>query len=177
MGLQAKKLIAGVGPKKADIMIIGEAPSSKEVEAGQPFVGPSGKTLNGWLGLLGLERSNIFITNLYKFQLPKNKAVSVGDRFESLLLLKIELAKYKPKIVICLGKLAFEALIAESSTQLTASSFSELNGAIISAKVLNSPVLIVPLLHPAYVSRFGEPEDFKEKLASIKEVIHAHLTT
>ncbi len=69
----AKNLVMGDGNADADIVFIGEAPGKNEDEQGLPFVGAAGKFLNEMLASIGLDRSDIYITNIVKYRPPNNR--------------------------------------------------------------------------------------------------------
>src|ERR1044071_3884640 len=65
--------VLGEGNENAKIMFIGEAPGEKEAKTGRPFVGASGRFLNELLKSIGLERENVYITNIVKDRPPNNR--------------------------------------------------------------------------------------------------------
>ena len=100
----AKQLVFGVGNYQADLMLIGEAPGSKEDQTGEPFVGRAGQVLNKALDLIGLNRQDIFITNLVKWRPKNNSDPSPSDQAICQDLLKVELETIRPKLVVGLGR-------------------------------------------------------------------------
>ena len=68
-----KNAVPGKGDHNADIVFVGEAPGKNEDEYGEPFIGTAGKKLNDALENAGLERSNVYITNIVKCRPPKNR--------------------------------------------------------------------------------------------------------
>lgn len=100
----AKQLVMGDGNPDADIVFIGEAPGKKEDEQGIPFVGASGKLLNEMLHSIGLERSDIYITNIVKYRPPNNRDPREDEKAAFLPYLEEQLEVIQPKIVITLGR-------------------------------------------------------------------------
>jgi DNA polymerase len=100
----AKQLVMGDGNPDADIVFIGEAPGKKEDEQGIPFVGASGKFLNEMLSSIGLERSDIYITNIVKYRPPNNRDPREDEKAAFLPYLEEQLEVIQPKIVITLGR-------------------------------------------------------------------------
>ena len=99
--------ISGVGPKSADIFILGMCPGPKEIELEIPFVGPSGRILNDALTLAGLKREDIYITNVAKCFSPPGRILSkTFVRICSNEYLKKEIEEIKPKVIIVLGQTA-----------------------------------------------------------------------
>ena len=68
-----KNAVPGEGQISAKIMFIGEAPGRNEDEEGRPFVGAAGRILNDLLKKVGIERSQVFITNIVKCRPPNNR--------------------------------------------------------------------------------------------------------
>ena len=69
----ATHLVMGDGNVNADIVFIGEAPGKNEDEQGLPFVGAAGKFLNEMLAAAGMDRSDVYITNIVKYRPPENR--------------------------------------------------------------------------------------------------------
>src|SRR5690349_7285657 len=65
--------VPGEGPRRAEIMLIGEGPGASEDKQGRPFVGASGKFLNQLLEEAGVTRADVFITNVVKCRPPGNR--------------------------------------------------------------------------------------------------------
>lgn len=76
----AAQLVIGDGNVNADIVFIGEAPGKNEDEQGKPFVGAAGKFLNEMLAAAGLERSDVYITNIVKYRPPNNRDPSPDEK-------------------------------------------------------------------------------------------------
>src|ERR1044072_2732154 len=74
----ATHMVPGEGDPNAAIMIVGEAPGASEDEQGRPFVGRSGKLLDELLAAAGLEREQVYITNVVKARPPGNRDPRAG---------------------------------------------------------------------------------------------------
>lgn len=104
------------GPRNAKIVIVGEAPGTKEAQVGQPFIGGSGELLNKCLNNAGLDRSQIFLTNLCHVQPPGNKfdwfhKKANRPHYEfGVTKLLLDLMAIKPNLVIALGSEPLYAL-------------------------------------------------------------------
>ena len=66
IGLLDNRAVMGEGPKKADLMIVGEQPGDQEDLAGRPFVGPAGRVLDAYLERAGIDRRQVYLTNAVK---------------------------------------------------------------------------------------------------------------
>ena len=64
--------VPGEGPGDANFAIVGEAPGSHEDRIGKPFVGPTGDLLEEMLSEVGVHRSEVYLTNVVKYQPPGN---------------------------------------------------------------------------------------------------------
>lgn len=103
--------VVGIGNKNADWLFVGEAPGELEDKIGEPFVGDSGKLLDNMLQNLQLSRNyNIYIANTVKCRPPLNRNPNQEElnKCRQFLLQQIQLIQ--PKIIICLGKVAFYSL-------------------------------------------------------------------
>ncbi|MEE9600670.1 MAG: uracil-DNA glycosylase [Thermoplasmata archaeon] len=103
--------VAGEGPRKAALFLIGEAPGRQEDEEGRPFIGMAGRILDEALREAGLDRSEVFITNAVKCRPPDNRNPR-ADEMEacrSYLLRQIECVR--PSVIVTLGKFGLRSLI------------------------------------------------------------------
>ena len=73
LAAEATQLVFGDGNPDADIVFIGEAPGKNEDEQGKPFVGAAGKFLNEMLASIGMDREDVYITNIVKYRPPNNR--------------------------------------------------------------------------------------------------------
>jgi DNA polymerase len=103
--------VPGEGNPDADILFIGEAPGKKENETGRPFVGAAGQFLQEMLNSIGLERQDVFIANVIKYQPPGNRDPEPAEIELQLPFLKKQIAIIQPKLICFLGRHAFSALL------------------------------------------------------------------
>lgn len=104
-------VVFGVGNPNADIMFIGEAPGEQEDLKGEPFVGPAGMLLDDMLSIIDLDRSKIYIANIVKCRPPRNRDPLEEEQLACLEHLRHQVALVKPKIIVCLGRIAATRLI------------------------------------------------------------------
>ncbi|MBL8122344.1 uracil-DNA glycosylase [Candidatus Saccharibacteria bacterium] len=100
----ATQLVFGEGNPDAELLFIGEAPGKNEDLRGEPFVGAAGKFLNEMLASIGLERIDIYITNIVKYRPPNNRDPLPEEKKAFLPYLQEQLEIIKPKIVVTLGR-------------------------------------------------------------------------
>ena len=105
-------VVFGVGNRMAEVLFIGEGPGESEDLKGEPFVGRAGKLLDDMLKIIGLSRErNIFIANIVKCRPPGNRDPQNTEREMCKEWLRAQYAFIKPKIVVCLGRIAATELI------------------------------------------------------------------
>jgi uracil-DNA glycosylase family 4 len=107
----ATQLVFGDGSANADIFFIGEAPGKNEDEQGLPFVGAAGRFLNEMLATIGLERKDVYITNIVKYRPPANRDPLPEEKQAFLPYLKRQLLVINPKIIVTLGRHSMETLL------------------------------------------------------------------
>ncbi|MCI8484478.1 MAG: uracil-DNA glycosylase [Lachnospiraceae bacterium] len=104
--------VMGRGNHRADIMLIAEAPGAQEDQQGVPFVGRSGEILDSLLQECGLTREEIYITNILKCHPPGNRDPREEEKEACFPYLKYETFLLKPKIIVCLGRVAAQRIIS-----------------------------------------------------------------
>lgn len=111
LGQTRQRPVMGRGNHQAQIMLIAEAPGGQEDQHGVPFVGPSGEILDRLLQDCGLTREEIYITNILKCHPPGNRDPKEEEKEACILYLKCETLLLKPKIIVCLGRVAAQRII------------------------------------------------------------------
>ena len=106
-------VVFGVGNKHADIMFIGEGPGEQEDLQGEPFVGPAGKLLDEMMSIIDLDRSKVYIANIVKCRPPHNRDPLEMEQDACIDYLRNQVALIRPKIIVCLGRIAAKRLIRE----------------------------------------------------------------
>ena len=105
-------VVFGVGNRNADVLFVGEGPGEQEDLQGEPFVGPAGKLLDDMLSILDLERTaNCYIANIVKCRPPRNRDPLETEQEACIGYLRNQVALIKPKIIVCLGRIAAKKLI------------------------------------------------------------------
>ena len=107
-------VVFGVGPRDAEVMMIGEGPGENEDLQGEPFVGRGGKLLDDMLELIDLDRKkNVYIANIVKCRPPQNRDPLNTEQDACIGYLRNQVALIRPKISVCLGRIAAMRLIKE----------------------------------------------------------------
>lgn len=104
-------VVFGVGPKDADILFVGEGPGEQEDLQGIPFVGPAGHLLDDMLSIVDLSRDNCYIANIVKCRPPRNRDPLETEQDACIGYLRNQVALIRPKILVCLGRIAAQKLI------------------------------------------------------------------
>jgi uracil-DNA glycosylase len=143
-------LVFGAGNAEADIVLVGEGPGEDENRRGEPFVGPAGQLLDGFLRRQGLAREDIYITNIVKCRPPNNREPDSDEVAACLPLLHVQLRIIRPKVIVALGRVAGERLarITGPVGMLRNSTLTYYGPA---ASGLECPLVVT--YHPSYVLR------------------------
>lgn len=117
----ARQVVFGAGPRDARLVIVGEQPGDQEDKAGEPFVGPAGRLLDGALEEAGIDRSLAYVTNAvkhFKFRASgKRRIHATPDTWEVAACkpwLEAEVAVLQPELVVLLGATAGKAVFGSS---------------------------------------------------------------
>ena len=107
-------VVFGVGSLDAEVLFVGEGPGENEDLQGEPFVGRAGKLLDDMLELIDLDRKkNVYIANIVKCRPPHNRDPLNTEQDACIGYLRNQVALLKPKIIVCLGRIAAMRLIRE----------------------------------------------------------------
>lgn len=106
-------VVFGDGARDAEVMFIGEGPGEQEDLTGLPFVGKAGKLLDDMLAMIDLDRSRVFIGNMVKCRPPGNRDPLNVEQDACIDYLRNQVALIRPKIIVCLGRVAAIKLIRE----------------------------------------------------------------
>jgi DNA polymerase len=110
--------VFGEGPGKARVMLVGEQPGDREDREGRPFVGPAGRELDKALEAVGIDRGDVYITNVVKhFKYKQRGKRRIHQRPDAAEIsacrpwLDTEVQVVKPDALIVLGATAARALL------------------------------------------------------------------
>ena len=104
-------VVFGVGKRNADVMFVGEGPGEQEDLQGEPFVGAAGHLLDDMMSIIDLNRENSYIANIVKCRPPHNRDPLETEQDACIDYLRNQVALIRPKIIICLGRIAAKRLI------------------------------------------------------------------
>lgn len=172
---EEKTLVFGEGlADHPPIMLIGEAPGEQETLQGRPFVGKAGKNLNGFLAAVGLERENIYISNVVKVRptrvSPKGSVSNRPPNQEELALftpyLYEEILLVQPGMLVTLGNVALKALLGKEAT------IGAYHGQVTECTIRGQVFRLFPLYHPAsIIYNRSLTETYQADLQRLKAVI------
>jgi uracil-DNA glycosylase len=159
--------VFGVGPENAPLMVVGEGPGADEDASGEPFVGRAGKLLDEMLAAIGRSRrDNTFIANVVKCRPPGNRDPEADEVDACRPYLEQQIRLVKPKLIVALGRIAAQRLLA------TDQPLSKLRGPMHSYGAEQTPLFIT--YHPAYLLR--SPREKAKSWDDLKKVWR-HLQT
>ncbi|GAV22809.1 uracil-DNA glycosylase [Carboxydothermus pertinax] len=107
----AQRVVFGEGNENALLMLVGEGPGAEEDRQGRPFVGAAGELLNKILEAAGISREEVYIGNVVKCRPPNNRVPTKDEVAACRQFLDRQIELIKPKIIVCLGATAAQALI------------------------------------------------------------------
>ena len=106
-------VVFGVGNRNAEVLLVGEGPGQHEDEQGVPFVGRAGQLLDDMLEIIGLDRTKVYIANIVKCRPPNNRDPLNVEQDACIGWLRRQTALLRPKVIICLGRIAAKVIIKE----------------------------------------------------------------
>jgi uracil-DNA glycosylase family protein len=113
--------VFGEGMKRARVMLVGEQPGDREDREGRPFVGPAGALLDKSLEEAGIVREDAYVTNVvkhFKWQERGKRRIHQKPNAEQIAAcrpwLHAELEQVRPRVLVCLGATAAQALLGRS---------------------------------------------------------------
>src|SRR3954467_1023913 len=114
----ATQVVPGEGPARARVMFVGEQPGDQEDRQGRPFVGPAGRLLDEALAGAGIDRDAAYVTNAvkhFKWEPRGKRRIHAKPAWSELAAcrpwLEAELAVVRPRVLVCLGATAAQALL------------------------------------------------------------------
>jgi uracil-DNA glycosylase family 4 len=106
--------VLGTGPRRADVMIVGEAPGATEERTGEPFSGRAGALLTEILEEQGFDREDVFICNAVSCRPPQNRTPTKGEIKACKKWLDYQISMVKPKYVLLLGNVPLQSVTGQA---------------------------------------------------------------
>lgn len=151
-------VVFGEGPRDAEVMFIGEGPGEQEDLSGRPFVGRGGQFLDQMMEMIDLSRERVFIGNMVKCRPPGNRDPLNTEQEACIGYLRNQVALIRPKIIVCLGRIAAGRLI-HSDYKITKEH---------GQWVEKAGVMMTAIYHPAALLR--DPDKRPETFADLKSI-------
>ena len=161
----ATKLVFGTGNTKASILCIGEGPGFNEDRIGEPFVGQAGKLLDKLFPLAGLERKDVFITNIVHHRPPENRdplpeEISAYGKYLDKIINIVS-----PEVIITLGRFSMAKFLPNVF-------ISAVHGKRYDVLWNGKNITVIPMYHPAASLRNGNVLDLeKTDFVNLKEIL------
>ena len=157
LGQTRKNLVFGRGLSNPPIMFIGEGPGADEDALGEPFVGRAGRLLTKMINAIGIERNDVYITNIVKCRPPGNRNPTPAEISCCLPITKQQIEILNPKLIVTLGNIPTKTLIPDVP------GITKARGKIKQYEKWT----VLPTFHPSYLlrNRSAMPqawEDFKK---------------
>ena len=167
--------VFGEGSPKAEVMFVGEQPGDQEDKAGKPFVGPAGRLLDQAMEQAGIDRSHAYVTNVvkhFKWQARGKRRIHQKPNWSEIAAcrpwLDAELAVVKPRVLVCLGATAAQALLGRQFR------VTRQRGEPVDSEL--APVVLATV-HPSSILRADEEDREAELAAFVSDlkVVASHL--
>lgn len=141
--------VIGEGSHHAKIMFVGEAPGKNEAATGRPFCGASGKILDELLGSVGIDRKDIYVTNIVKDRPPFNRDPLPEEIKIYGPFLDRQIEIIQPEAITTLGRFSMDHVMRKFGLENQLKSISQMHGKMFDAEVSYGKIKIIPLYHPA----------------------------
>jgi uracil-DNA glycosylase len=165
----ATQTVFGEGPADAELMFVGEQPGDQEDKLGQPFVGPAGRIFDTALEEVGIDRSRVYVTNAvkhFKWEPRGKRRIHQKPNAAELAAcrpwLDAELSARKPRVLVCLGATAAQALLGRTFR------VTKQRGTPIDSPLAD---VVVATIHPSAILRARDRDaEYAGFVADLKQV-------
>jgi len=163
--------VFGEGSADAEVVLVGEQPGDQEDKQGRPFVGPAGRVLDEALEAAGIDRSKVYVTNVvkhFKWTAQGKRRIHKKPNAEEVTACKpwlsAELEAVQPRMLICLGATAAQALLGRSFR------VTKDRGRLVDSDL--AP-MVMATVHPSSILRAGDDESRRMEMKRFVEDLHA----
>jgi uracil-DNA glycosylase family protein len=163
--------VFGEGTSKAEVVFVGEQPGDQEDRQGKPFVGPAGKLLDQALEDAGIDRSQVYVTNVvkhFKWQARGKRRIHQKPNWSEIAAcrpwLEAELEVIEPRVLVCLGATAAQALLGRDFR------VSRQRGEVVESDLAEN---VIATVHPSSILRADDESrdrEYKELVRDLKTV-------
>ncbi|MDB4845533.1 uracil-DNA glycosylase, partial [Hellea sp.] len=134
------------GNPKANLMVIGDSPSSHDDKTGQPFVGPEGQLLDKMLASINQTENNTYITTAINWKLPTHKKPSDEELNICIPFLKRHIELVSPAILLLVGGVSLQALTGLTAIMKNRGQWQKVNFS-------NKEIIALPIYHPTLLMK------------------------
>lgn len=164
LSLSRTRVVFGAGDPRAKVMLVGEAPGFNEDRQGLPFVGAAGQLLTKLLSAAGLDRSQVYITNVVKCRPPDNRDPTSVEVETCHHYLKGQIELIRPQVVCALGNFAAQSLLGKKV------GISKVRGKATQVE----GYFVLPMFHPAAALHRGDlMSEVEADFASLKAFLES----
>jgi DNA polymerase len=156
--------VFGEGARTAEVMLVGEQPGDQEDKAGQPFVGPAGRVLDEALEQAGIDRSKAYVTNVvkhFKWEARGKRRIHSKPNWTEIAAckpwLEAELAVVEPRVLVCLGATAAQALLGKQFR------VTKQRGELVESTLAPN---VLATIHPSAILRQRDEESRRGEMAA-----------
>ena len=163
--------VFGEGSTKARVVFVGEQPGDQEDRQGRPFVGPAGKLLDKALEEAGIDRSQVYVTNVvkhFKWQARGKRRIHQKPNWSEIAAcrpwLEAELEVTEPRVLVCLGATAAQALLGRDFR------VSRQRGELVESDLAEN---VIATVHPSSILRADDDTrelEFRELVRDLEVV-------
>jgi uracil-DNA glycosylase family protein len=163
--------VVGEGATKARVVFVGEQPGDQEDQQGKPFVGPAGKLLDKALEDAGIDRSQVYVTNVvkhFKWQARGKRRIHQKPNWSEIAAcrpwLDAELEVIEPRVLVCLGATAAQALLGRDFR------VSRQRGELVESELAEN---VIATVHPSSILRADEAtreQEYRELVCDLEKV-------
>jgi DNA polymerase len=154
--------VFGEGSSRSRVVLVGEQPGNDEDLSGRPFVGPAGKLLDSALATAGIDRSQVYVTNVvkhFKWEPRGKRRIHKKPNAQEITAcrpwLEAEIKLLKPRVVVCLGATAAQTLLGKDFR------VTKQRGELISSPLAQ---FVIATIHPSAILRAPDDETRREEL-------------
>jgi uracil-DNA glycosylase len=160
---RATQTVFGEGPRRAEVMMVGEQPGDVEDSEGHVFVGPAGRLLDRAMEAAGIVRTQVYLTNVvkhFKWEPRGKRRIHKTPGSTEIAACRpwvdSEIAVVKPRVLVCLGAVAAQTLLGR------AFKVSQARG-----RFVDSPLAprVLATVHPSAVLRAGDEDQRRDAMA------------
>jgi DNA polymerase len=161
--------VFGEGGAHADVVFVGEQPGDREDLEGRPFVGPAGQLLDRALDDVAIDRSQVYVTNVvkhFKWKPQGKRRIHQKPNWREIAAcrpwLDAEVAVLKPRVLVCLGATAAQALLGKDFR------VSRQRGEVVESPLADQAIATV---HPSSILREEDREaQYREFVRDLEQV-------